>query len=148
MRRQAQKVVCRLADMILVNAQAVREWLVEQGYPSWKIHVIPNGVDVGRFAPVMGRGRLQRELGLPPATPLVGVLSRLSPEKGIESFLEAAAEVARNFSTARFVVLGERLLPRQGRIYADWEYRESLSESARRLGLEGRVFFTGFRTDV
>ena len=46
---RAQKYVCHLADCILVNAEAVKDWLLEQRYPPGKIVVIRNGVDLSRF---------------------------------------------------------------------------------------------------
>jgi glycosyltransferase involved in cell wall biosynthesis len=141
--RRAQRLVCRLAHHVVVNAEAVRRRLMSEGYDGGRISVIPNGITVERFAGPQPGG-LRAELGLPGDAPLVVVLSRLNELKGIEYFLAAAAELAPRFPQVRFLVVGEGA-PRVGEPRA---YRDSLEEEARRLGLDGRVVFTGSRCDV
>lgn len=145
--RRAQRLVCRLADAILVNAEAIKERLVADGYDGDRITVITNGVDLTPFERPHERGRVRRELGLPAEGPLVAVFARLHPVKGIEYFLEAAARVGVRFPAARFLVVGEDRIVRDGAIVAS-PYREELEAGAARLGLGGRVVFTGFRRDV
>jgi glycosyltransferase involved in cell wall biosynthesis len=140
-RQQVHKAVCRLAHAILVNAEAIKQWLIAQGYDARKITVIRNGVDLARFG---GRGhapRIRHELGLPPDAPLVAVVARLSPIKGLEYFLDAAVQVAASHPDARFLVVGEGL-------FNDTTYRQDLERYAARLGLSERVVFTGLRTDI
>jgi glycosyltransferase involved in cell wall biosynthesis len=147
-KKRVQRAVCRLADRVLVNAQAVRAWLVAEGFPAGKIVVIPNGIDLERFR---GRPRdpaLRSALGIPEDALLVAVLSRLDRLKGLEVFIQAAAEVARRVPRARFLVAGDRVLVRDGEAVTESAYRDGLAESARRLGLAGRIVFTGFRLDV
>jgi glycosyltransferase involved in cell wall biosynthesis len=141
MQRRVQRMSCRLADCILVNAEAVRERLVASGYPRQKIRVIRNGIDLSRFEGVRS-GALREELGLPPGAPVVGVVSRVNPLKGLDYFLEAAAVVARRFPDARFLVVGDDPCHQNG------GYRAELELLAQRLGLGGRVLFTGLRRDV
>lgn len=134
--RRAQRIACRLADCVLVNAEAVRRQLVAEGYDPLKIAIVRNGVDLSRFAGASPKGRLRQELGLPAEAPLVAAISRLNPLKGIEYFLEAAAILAGRFPEARFLVAGEGA------------QREALEGRAERLGLGGRVAFLGARLDV
>lgn len=134
--RWIQKCVCRLADCVLVNAETIRDVLIEQGYRPDKIFVIRNGIMLSRFGRRERGAELRRELGLPPAAPLVFVFSRLNGMKGIEYFLEAAAMIAPNFPDVRFLVVG------------DGAKRKELEAHAVSLGLSSRVTFTGFRTDV
>jgi glycosyltransferase involved in cell wall biosynthesis len=68
--------------------------------------------------------------------PLVGVVARLQPEKGVSIFLEAAARVGVAFPTCRFLIVG------------DGPLREELAIQAERLGLSQRVHFLGFRGDA
>jgi L-malate glycosyltransferase len=142
-RRQldAQRLVCRLADRVVVNAEAIRRWLIADGYDADRIDVIRNGVDLERFTRARGSGALRQELGLPPDGPLIAVLCRVSPTKGLEYFLQAAAIVAADRPDARFLIVGQPE-PR------DREYQERLVTYAARLGLERRVIFTGLRLDV
>jgi glycosyltransferase involved in cell wall biosynthesis len=136
-----QRHVCRLADCVLVNADAVRSWLVGQGYNPARIVVIRNGVDLRRFERPSDPARLRRELGVRSDVPLVAVVSRLNRLKGIDHFLEAAAIVGQRLPDLRFAVIGE---PGP----EDRSYLDALVASAHRLGLRDRVVFTGLRTDV
>jgi glycosyltransferase involved in cell wall biosynthesis len=147
-KQRVQRAVCRLADRVLVNAEAIRSWLVADGFRPEKIVVIRNGIDLSRFNGRKDGARIRQELGVPAAAPLVAVLSRLHRLKGLEYFLEAAAEVGRRFPEARFLVVGGAMTIRDGEVVSENSYRAELEAYARRLGLEGRVAFSGFRLDV
>lgn len=68
----------------------------------------PNGVDCERFKPTGTRSGLLRDaLRLDPATPLVGFVGRLSPEKGPEVFVRAALLLKGLQPEAHCVVIGE-----------------------------------------
>jgi glycosyltransferase involved in cell wall biosynthesis len=142
MQRRVQRHVCRLADCVLVNAEAVKTWLVADGYDAAKIVVIPNGVDLSRFTEVADRAELRRSLGVPEGSRLVGVVSRLTRLKGIEDFLEAAAIVAAQRGDVHFLIVGEPS-PIMNRVYLD-----ELRAHAQRLGIQDRVIFTGLRSDI
>jgi L-malate glycosyltransferase len=139
--QHVQRHVCRLADCVLVNADAVAHWLTGQGFDPSKIVVIRNGVDLRRFERPPDAGRLRRELGVPSTSPIVAVASRLHPLKGIHHFLEAAAIVGRRFPDVRFLVIGEAAP-------GDRAYLDILTRLAERLGIGDRVVFTGLRADV
>ena len=134
--RRIQQWACRLADCVLVNAEAIRQTLIEQGYRRDNIVVIRNGIVLSRFGKKEKGATLRRELGLPPSAPLVVVFSRLNRMKGVEYFLDAAALLAARFPEVRFLIVG------------DGAGRSELEAHAGRLGLAERVTFTGFRTDV
>ena len=141
MQKRVQRYACHFADRILVNADAVKEWLVNDGYDPSKIVVIHNGVDLTRFDARSEPGRLRRDLGLADGTPLVAVVSRLTRLKGLEYFLEAAAMVSARIPAVRFLVVGETSP-------TDRDYLAELQRCAERLGVADRVIFTGLRTDV
>jgi glycosyltransferase involved in cell wall biosynthesis len=136
-----------MADVVAVNAEAIKCRLVEDGYDPAAVAVVHNGIELSRFERPPQPGRLRRELGLPADAPLVAVLARLHPVKGIEYFLEAAAAVAARFPHARFLVVGQGAVLRDGAI-VETPYKRQLEAAAGALGLGGRVAFTGFRLDV
>ena len=145
LQRLAQRVACALADAIVVNADVVRRQLVGEGWPDKKIHVIHNGVDLTRYAAAPKRPELRRELGLPAEGPVVAVVSRLNPQKGIEQFIDAAALIGARFPQAHFLVVGDQhKIPGA----SNSGYRATLEERALRLGLGKRLVFAGFRLDV
>ena len=141
MQKRVQRYACQFADCILVNADAVREWLIDDGYDASKIAVIRNGVDLARFEHPPSPVNLRRDLGLADDTPLVGVVSRLTRLKGLEYFLEAAAIVRSQLPAVHFLVVGETSP-------MDRAYLGELQEYAARCGVAGHVTFAGLRTDV
>ena len=142
MQKRVQRYACQFADRILVNADAVRDWLVkEEGYDPSNIVVIRNGVDMSRFDGAPEGERVRRELGLESDTRLVIVVSRLTRLKGIEHFLEAAAVLKPRYPDVRFLIVGETSPP-------DPAYFEELQQLTASLGVTDRVTFTGLRSDV
>ncbi|MGE5624351.1 MAG: glycosyltransferase [Bacillota bacterium] len=145
---RAQRWICKLADRIVVNAAAIRDWLVADGYAEDKITVIRNGVDVARYGARNNGVALRRELGLPMHAPLVVMLSRLNPKKGSESFLEAAARIHAQCPEACFLAVGEAYTRGDGDFKVDPIYRRKLEERVSALGLGECFFFTGMREDI
>lgn len=140
--RVVQQAACLFAHHILVNAEAVKQWLVAEGYSPHNITVIRNGLDLSRF-PVTGPDfSLRDELGVPRNAPLVAMLARLDRQKGVEDFLDAAARVAARIENAHFLIIGDNAFASRH------DYRRELEATTARLGLTGRVVFTGFRLDV
>jgi glycosyltransferase involved in cell wall biosynthesis len=82
------------------------------------------------------RQRLRNRLGVPPRRFLVGTVGRLSPEKRIDLFLQAARSVAAANPAAHFLIVGGGSeLPR-------------LRNMAVAFGLDRRVTFTGLIDDT
>jgi len=100
-----------------------------------RIHVVPNGIDVGRFKPdPEARARARAELGIPQSSWLVGTVGRLAPEKDQGLLIRAMAPL-----------LDER---RQLLVVGDGPEREAL-ERARNETLRSEfVHLIGARSDV
>lgn len=79
---------------------------------------------------------LRRTLGLPEGAPLVGTVTRLHEQKGVEYFLEAVPHVLAAHPQARFAIVG------------DGPRRQALEAQAKALGVLDRVHFLGFREDA
>jgi L-malate glycosyltransferase len=136
----SQKAACRLADRVIANSSAVRTWLVNLGLNDNFIDVIPNGIDLDRRRERMLDCPVRRELEIGPNAPVVAVVSRLNPQKGIEYFIQAAAMVAARGAATRFLIIGGP--------GSNVAYRSSLETLAQDLRMTGRVIFTGERSDV
>ena len=141
MQKRVHRYACQLADCVLVNADAVRDWLIAEGYEPSKIVVIRNGVDLTQFKTTPDPGNTCLKLGLPSGTPIVAVVSRLARLKGIEDFIKAAAVLKRSHPDARFLIIGETAP-------ADTGYLDVLHRLAGELGVADRVVFSGIRADV
>jgi L-malate glycosyltransferase len=137
---QIQKACLRLADHVVMNAEAIKRDLLRRGYREDRLTVIPNGIDFERFlVPYTGEA-VRREFNIPPGAPVVGMLSRLLRIKGFEYFFQAAALIAARVPQVRFLIVGDTKI--------NHDYREELKRLVASLGLQDRVIFTGFRLDV
>ena len=142
LRRVAMPVVRRLADAVMFDGEALvalhggRESLRVQAF----VYFPP--VDTERFVPsAADRRAVREELGIPADAPVVGTVSSLNPMKGLEHFVEAAAQIAASRPETRFVVVG-------GAPQTHLAYRERLRRKAEELALPNPVVFAGERADV
>lgn len=138
--RRVERMVCRMADCVLVNADIIRRRLAAEGYDGRRIRVIHNGI-VPIPPPRADHAALRRDLSLPQDAPIVGVVARLDRIKGLEFFLEAAVLTAARHPDVRFLIVGDTHANTGG-------YREQLKRLAASLGVADLVRFTGFRLDV
>ena len=127
MRRKAKSVLC--------VAQYCARYLESRDVDNGKLVVIHNGIPDYSADPD-ARDILRATWGLDDSHVLIGTASRLDPVKGLDTLLEAFAEVTREFLAARLVMLG------------DGTMRTVLENRADNLGIRDRVVFTGTRRDV
>jgi glycosyltransferase involved in cell wall biosynthesis len=127
------RLLARLAGAIVVNSSATAARLRQWPGAAAKLTVVPNGVDLARFAPGPADPALGRALALDPAVPVVGYFGRLEHGKGVDVLLEAAARL-RGRLAATFLFVG------------DGPLREALAARAASVGLSVR--FAGHRGDV
>ncbi len=113
---------------IIGVSNAVRNALVSGGIPDEMIEVVHVGVNL---EPIVS-GSLRSELGLPASRVLIGIVSRVSAEKGHADLLEAMLQAD---AKAVCVVIG------------DGPDLLKLKEYALSHGLSERAFFLGWRTD-
>ncbi len=147
MQRHVERIVCKLADCVLVNTESIREWLIGDGYDPASIVVIRNGIDPEKFSRP-ARPELRDELGIARDAPVVAMVARFNAKSGIEDFIDAAAIVSWNNPDARFLIVGEAHTAGLNGLTEDPVYRQRLLDRIRRLGLEGAVRLTGWRADV
>lgn len=146
--RKLHKWVGRLADKVLVNADSIRQWLIEEGFQPEKIVTIRNGIDTtGDSASAKGTN-IREQYNIAADAPLVLMVSRLNPKKGVDDFLNAAALVSARHPQARFLVVGEKLQNRNGVVSVDHAYHTYLHALTAKLGLTEKLIFTGRRSDV
>lgn len=135
--RVAWRVIARLSDTIVVNAEALRRQGEALGMRTrWA--VLPNGVDVERFASPEAPEAARRRLGLDPYRSVVGTIGRLEPRKGCEVLLEAMRIVAGRANGACPQVL----------VVGDGPLRDALERRTEEVGLGHVVRFTGTLSDV
>ena len=101
-----------------------------------RVHVVRSGVRASRWIPPATSLPRGAGLGLPPATRVIGTISRLSWEKGHRVLLQAFARLVCGGADVHMVLVG------------DGPERSALERFAQELGIAGRVTFTGFRDEV
>jgi glycosyltransferase involved in cell wall biosynthesis len=124
----------------IVNSQSVGADL-DTVVPGVKKTVIYNAIDLERFSPTGERLDLDRACGLPPAsadTIRVGLVATFARWKGHKVFLEALSRLPTQVAVRGYVV-GGPIYQTGG---SQWT-REELEQEVERLGLAGKVGFTG-----
>ena len=119
---------------VVTTGAALREQLIrDNGLDPSRVDSVPTGIDTATFAP-LSRAAARRELGLPEAAPLAGIVATLRSWKGHRYLVEAMPLLRRR--DARLVIVG------------DGPQRAALEAQVAQLGLGERVLFAGQRTDV
>jgi glycosyltransferase involved in cell wall biosynthesis len=126
----------RLADDVNAvcefSARALRE---KDGFVRRTIEVIPNGVDLPRYAAV-DCAATRAALGLDPARRYVVTIARFHPVKDHRTLLHGFAEVARVRPDVDLLLVG------------DGPLRPDLERQSAELGIADRVRFMGVRDNV
>ncbi len=104
--------------------------------PDSKLLTIENGVDLERFSCGVDCIQKRSELGIAQDTPLIGVIARLEPVKGVEHLLRAMPTVLGRHPRLTLLIVG------------DGSIKGFLEQECNRLGISKHVVFTGARGDV
>ncbi len=97
------RITDHFADGIVVNCEFMRQHLVEEErVPRGLIHLCYNGIDTSVFCP----GPREPHPELIGASPVVGVVCALRPEKGLPILVRAFAQIAREYHAAKLVIVG------------------------------------------
>jgi glycosyltransferase involved in cell wall biosynthesis len=139
MRSRAQNIIERkifdTADKIVVNAQAVKNYLINQDVAPEKINLIYNGLDLERLTPrETNLTKIRAGFRLPndASARFITLVANLRHEvKNQPMFLRAAHKVSEKFPNAYFLLAGTG------------ELRGGLENMARELGIEQKTYFLG-----
>jgi glycosyltransferase involved in cell wall biosynthesis len=127
----------RLAnDVNAVCEFSARSLAEKDGFRRDRIHVIPNGIDVPKYAPSTDIAALRTRLGLDPSRKYVACVARFHPVKDHRTLLDAFRLVAAQRPDTDLLLVGDGVL------------RQELERQSRELGLSSRVRFLGVRDDV
>jgi glycosyltransferase involved in cell wall biosynthesis len=98
------RCVLRSFPRVVAVSEEVRQRLLKAGVRQERIRIIANGIDLRPF-------KIERDPDpvdwCQDRPAVVGMVARLSAEKGVDLFLRAAAQVAGIISYAKFVVVGD-----------------------------------------
>lgn len=134
--RDVMSQIIDASSKIIVMSQKGREFLQRvHDVPQRKIEVIPHGVP---DFPFLESHQAKAKLGFSGRTVLL-TFGLLSPNKGIETVIEAMPQIIRSCPDAVYVVLGATH-PNVVRDHGE-VYRDSLMARVHQLGIENHVVF-------
>lgn len=129
------RAVLRFFPKLVVISRAQVELLANLGFPASKVVSIPNALDPARMPAPLGKAELNRSLGIPEGSRVIGSVGRLSFEKGHAELLRAFRLIFAHASDLYLVLVG------------DGPEEAKLKALARELRIDSRVRFAGFRRD-
>ncbi|SER47739.1 Glycosyltransferase involved in cell wall bisynthesis [Faunimonas pinastri] len=131
-----ERSVYRRADRVVVLSQAFRDLVVRSyGVQERRVHVIPGGVDLERFAVPESRFEARRLLGWPTSRPILVSVRRLTRRMGLDRLIEAMPAVVKRHRDVLLMIGGTGLL------------RPELEERIRQTDLARNVRLLGFVPD-
>jgi glycosyltransferase involved in cell wall biosynthesis len=131
-----ERLLMMITDRVVVSAGSVRDFYVRQVHADpAKVDVIYNAVDWGQLQTTMSREDVRRAIGIADTAPVVGIIARLTEQKGHRFLFEAIARTPALQAVHAIVVGGGEL---------DSELRRQADE----LGVRQRVHFVGARRDL
>ena len=123
-----------LVDRILAVSLDLQQQLVKR-FGAEKVICVHNAVDIEQVGVTGHVAELKKELNVSDGEFLIGTMGRLTPVKGLESFLTAARIIRRQKSRVKFLIVG------------DGPLKDALRAAARAYGLDKDVLFLGHRND-
>ncbi len=136
MQRLTEPIMRGITRRYVMDSFAVRDKMADQsGIKSGDVSVIYNGIDFDGLDREEVRD-LRRELGLKPATHVIGIVAHLSSVKGHSVFLKAFSRVLQSLPDTWLLLAG------------DGPLRAELETESKELGIDGRVLFLGARSDL
>ena len=121
---------------LIAVSEGVRQYVLEHGAsPDW-VSTVHNGVDVERFVPPGDVRAAKKAVKFDEDSVVMGLIARMSHEKGHDWFFAAAAPLAQEFPNARFLLVGDGIL------------RPKLEAQVETLGMAAQTKFVGYQSDI
>jgi glycosyltransferase involved in cell wall biosynthesis len=126
-------------DSAIAVSNSVKEFMVRgRNIPEEKINVIQNGIRLDIFKKrdpnIVSEKR--SELGIEEEYGVVGTVTRLRREKGVEYFIRSIPSILREFPETVFIIAG------------DGPMKDEMEQLVKNLDIAKQVKFLGFRKDV
>lgn len=131
----AWKIRSKIADLIIPQNEEMIEKLFH-GYN--KINLIPIGIDVSEFTINYKDKTILTEFKIENSYPVILTIANVIPIKGLDDLINGFSLVLEDFENAKLLIVGEDRT----------EYAELLNQLVKRKGLQGKVIFTGRRSNI
>ncbi len=128
-----EKIVPRLADMVIVVDPIKKAFCKSLGVPEEKLAFIPNGCDPTVFRPKNKDLTVMRELGLDPKDRLMLFVGKLNQYYNIEVLIASLPIIVSNIPELKLIIVGEG------------KQQQALMQFSEKLGMASFVRFVGYR---
>jgi glycosyltransferase involved in cell wall biosynthesis len=136
-RRTANRVLAHAPREVVTVSAELKQHLVAEGFPTGKVSVIYNGIDVGDVPGGDARRQMRQRLNIPDDAVVVGTVARLDPVKDLHTLIRAVCQSGRQPQTPLVLL-----------VIGDGSERASLEASAHEAGAGSLVRFVGHREDA
>ncbi len=126
----------RRCDHAIAVSPAIARHCRDLGLPPGRVSLIPNAIDLDECRRQHDRDDARAALGIRPDAIAIGVVGRLSTEKGVDRAIRTLAALRPRRSMLELHVVG------------DGPQREALERLAGQLGVAGAARFWGWREDA
>jgi glycosyltransferase involved in cell wall biosynthesis len=140
--RMAYRILGRYFDSAIAVSESVKgEVIKRRWFPEGKILTIYNAINPVDYGKAHDGVALKEQFGIPPKSPVVGLVANIHKIKGYEYFLQAACIIVRYHRDVQFVMIG-------------YDSKESdltiptLKQYADGIGISQNLHFLGGRLDV
>jgi glycosyltransferase involved in cell wall biosynthesis/GT2 family glycosyltransferase len=104
----ANRALMQCVDAFVALGEAHRLALIRHAHaPAGRIAIIPNAIEVQRFAAGPSRAEARRRLGLADGDVAVAIIANLRSEKRHDVFIQAARKLAAANASYRFLIIGD-----------------------------------------
>jgi glycosyltransferase involved in cell wall biosynthesis len=133
-----EKLTLPITDKLIVVSPLNIEKGLQDGIGKPQDYVvIRSGIELDRFGqPQVSRPEMRKALGIPLEAPVIGTVTRLSPQKAPLDFVRAAGMVAKARPETYFVMVG------------DGGLRPEVEALAAEVGITDHLVLSGLRRDV
>lgn len=130
------KFLLKFPDRLVAVSKELASKLYALKIPHEKIRVIYNAVFEDGIPKLNPPLEVKKRFGIPAENKLLGVIGRLSPEKGQIFFLQALAKLSENYPQVTALIVGEG------------PDEKKLKEYCFSKKLDSKVVFTGYQKDI
>jgi glycosyltransferase involved in cell wall biosynthesis len=126
------KKVMHKVDALTTISTFIKDALVAKFQISAaRIEVIPYGVEIERFSPLIKGDEIRNKFGLQNGEKIILTVQRLHVRKGVQFALEAFSEVEKKYTDVKFLIVG------------DGPEKKVLLRLAEDLAIQDKVIFAG-----
>jgi len=127
-------------NKIIAVSDSVRQEILDHNVSPNKVLIINNGINLSRFNNTIKTDEIRTEFGIDGDCKVIGTVGRLSQEKGLIYFLQAAKTILRQYPKTVFLIVGD------GPLRKDLE--RISAEFAKSCCSKSAIIFTGIRIDM